>query len=79
MVRYALLRKATHHERLLTRRVNTPFALSSPRSERIEELAVRQPRFLGLTEVKLYAVAGGPITALKICSASWAAACSTRS
>ena len=46
MVRYALLRKATHHERLLTRRVNTPFALSSPRSGRIEGLAVRQPRFL---------------------------------
>ncbi len=47
MVRYALLRKATHHERLLTQRVKTPFALSSPRSGRIEGLAVRQPRFLG--------------------------------
>ena len=45
MVRYALLRKATHHERLLTRLVNTPFALSSPRSGRIEGLAVRQQRF----------------------------------
>ena len=47
MVRYALLRKATHHERLLTRLVNTPFALSSPRSGRIEGLAVRQPRLCG--------------------------------
>jgi len=47
MVRYTLLRKATHHERLLTQRVKTPFALSSPRSWRIEGLAVRQPRFLG--------------------------------
>ncbi|MHB0986715.1 MAG: hypothetical protein ACYC05_14150 [Sulfuricella sp.] len=28
--------------------MNTPFALSSPRSGRIEGLAVRQPRFLGL-------------------------------
>ncbi len=53
MVRYALLRKATYHERLLTRRVSTPFALSSPRSgsfdlaqdRRIEALAVRQLRF----------------------------------
>jgi len=27
--------------------VKTPFALSSPRSGRIEGLAVRQPQFLG--------------------------------
>ena len=50
MVRYALLRKATHHERLLTQRVKTPFALSSPRSGRIEGLAVRQPRFLAIMD-----------------------------